>query len=388
MASPLDDLFTMGNASEADENQQRAQEVWSDLLSQVPDVEELRVILDKAVYQGDLSPEQAQVFLQQGTAYDEVSADPRLRQAQMSALSQLQDITEQGGLSSADRGRLQQIGSEEAAASRGARESIMQNAQARGVGGSGLELANQMSSAQDSATRRSQRDFDVAGMAQQGALSAIMNSANLGGGIRGQDVGEQQRVAQARDAMSQFNAQNQNQNAQNNTNARNQAAERNINTRQGLENANTQIANNQKTYNAEAPMRRLGVMSGMASGQAGTFSDSAKHYMKQGENSKKTLGTIIGAASDVRLKQDVKSFDPDEFLDSITGYKYNYKKPDRHGEGEHAGVMAQDLEKTEVGASLVEDTPEGKMVDFGKGFGAILASLAQVNDRLKIVEGK
>ncbi len=74
-------------------------------------------------------------------------------------------------------------------------------------------------------------------------------------------------------------------------------------------------------------------------------------------------------------------------MDSLTSYKYHYKKPEKHGEGQHYGVMAQDLEKTPEGSAMVEDTPEGKKVDYGQGFGTLLAAMADVHRRVKDLEG-
>ena len=50
------------------------------------------------------------------------------------------------------------------------------------------------------------------------------------------------------------------------------------------------------------------------------------------------------------------------------------------------GVMAQDLEKSPMGASFVKDTPAGKQVDYGHGLAAILASQANIHDRLRTLE--
>lgn len=50
--------------------------------------------------------------------------------------------------------------------------------------------------------------------------------------------------------------------------------------------------------------------------------------------------------------------------------------------------MAQELEKSAVGDSMVEDTPDGKMVNYGKGFGAVLAAQAHLNERLNKLEKK
>lgn len=55
---------------------------------------------------------------------------------------------------------------------------------------------------------------------------------------------------------------------------------------------------------------------------------------------------------------------PDTDLRPATGYSYEYKDPDRFGQGRFYGPMAQDLEKTPAGASTVKKAPDGtKMVD-------------------------
>lgn len=80
------------------------------------------------------------------------------------------------------------------------------------------------------------------------------------------------------------------------------------------------------------------------------------------------------------------------FLDAINANSYEYKDKFKDsslgGEGTFVSPMAQELEKTELGKSMVIDTPDGKVVDYGKGFGAMLASQAMLNERLKKLEGK
>ena len=84
---------------------------------------------------------------------------------------------------------------------------------------------------------------------------------------------------------------------------------------------------------------------------------------------------------------------PHEFLSKIEAKKYEYDKEHRDsplaGKGEHFGVMAQDLEKAgPVGKSMVEDTPQGKVIDYGKGLGVFLASLADMHQRIQELEKK
>lgn len=124
------------------------------------------------------------------------------RDAQVAALQQLQGIANEGGLTGADRARLEQIKREEQIAEKGQRDAIVQNAQSRGVGGSGLEMAQQLAAQQGGATRASARDLGVADLAQQRALAAIQGSANVGTTIRSGDY----QKASAQDAINQFNA--------------------------------------------------------------------------------------------------------------------------------------------------------------------------------------
>ena len=78
----------------------------------------------------------------------------------------------------------------------------------------------------------------------------------------------------------------------------------------------------------------------------------------------------------------------ESFLDALNACQYEYKDPNASGAdaGMFVGVMAQDLEKTPMGASFVKDTPDGKMVDYGHGLAAILASQANIHDRIKQLE--
>jgi len=104
------------------------------------------------------------------------------------------------------------------------------------------------------------------------------------------------------------------------------------------------------------------------------------------------IATAVGAyaaLSDVRAKTNISpgSNEVESFLDALNSYKYEYKDPNGTDEdGEFVGIMAQDLEKTAMGASFVKDTPNGKMVDYGHGLAAILASQANIHDRIRTLE--
>lgn len=102
--------------------------------------------------------------------------------------------------------------------------------------------------------------------------------------------------------------------------------------------------------------------------------------------------SIASALSDEECKKDIDknvNSEVKNFLNAIKGSTYKYKKdaPVKDGEKKHLGVMAQNLEKTKLGKSMVEEGPKGnKQINFGEGFNAMLASMASLNDRLSKIE--
>lgn len=91
-------------------------------------------------------------------------------------------------------------------------------------------------------------------------------------------------------------------------------------------------------------------------------------------------GSLVGALSDERAKEAIAPADEAmlDLLDKAPAFGWEYKEPERPGagEGRFFGQMAQDLEKSEVGSSLVSEAPDGtKMVN---GVRAGLTALGSV----------
>ena len=363
----------------------------------LPSVEDMQVQLQQLVQQGVITPEDASAALQQRSAMNDIQTDPNLKQNQAQALASLQQIANNGGMLDVDKANLTKIRADEDTAAQGKRDAIIQNANARGVGGSGIELLSQMQNQQDSATRASQRDMDVSAQAQQRALDALIQQGTLSTQYQNQDFNQKAQTAQANDAISKFNAQNQQQVNLTNQAADNNAQQTNLAAKQNVADSNAALENQQQLYNKQLLQQQYQNKLNKANGQSGVASTNAANT---GANStaaanatNNTIGTALTtgsilAMSDERQKENIEEFNPSDFLDSITGYKYTYKKPAKYGQGKQVGVMAQDLEKTDAGSKLVIDTPEGKMIDYSKSGPAVLASLASINDRLKKIEGK
>lgn len=102
-----------------------------------------------------------------------------------------------------------------------------------------------------------------------------------------------------------------------------------------------------------------------------------------------SMGGGKGTSSDENMKKDIKpanaAKDLEAFVGALKSYDYKYKDTSKPGtsEGKQTGVMAQDLEKSDIGKQAVIDTPEGKMVDYNKLMPAMLASIVELNKKIK-----
>lgn len=136
----------------------------------------------------------------------QVTSDPALKAAQMSALSRMQSIVDGGGVSQPDRIAQQQMLNQAAATESAGRSRIDEQMQARGMGNSGSALAMQLQNQQGAADRSSANSAEFVKQAQQRYLQSILSQGQMAGQMRGQDFGEKFQAAQARDSIARYNA--------------------------------------------------------------------------------------------------------------------------------------------------------------------------------------
>ncbi len=92
-----------------------------------------------------------------------------------------------------------------------------------------------------------------------------------------------------------------------------------------------------------------------------------------------TAGAIM--ASDRRVKtnlEEISKSDLNEMRHHLRAYKFNYID-DSLGEGDWIGVLAQDLEKSKLGRTLVSEVNGIKVIDMKKAVSVFLASLAEAS---------
>lgn len=112
----------------------------------------------------------------------------------------------------------------------------------------------------------------------------------------------------------------------------------------------------------------------------------AAAYINQGNQNAAMFNGILGTGAtalkmcDKRLKTDIKEVSKQELQemkDCLKAYRFKYKD-EKHGAGDHIGVMAQDLEKSKLGKTLVVENEDGhKMIDIGRVMMLFLATMAE-----------
>jgi len=315
------------------------------------------------------------------SAMEGIEIDPRLKEAQMGALGQMQEMGS-GELTAEEKAQEMMITRGAGAQAQAQDKAILQDMAQRGMGGSGSELIQRLQASQSSADRASQQQAQLAGQTQSRALEAISQAGQLGGQMRGQEFGEQAQQASAADRIAEFNAANRAQ-------AQQQQEIHNKALKEKKFQQEMQLAGSKANVKTGA-----GAAYGQQAQQAiDVGKNKAEGHLQSGAATGKLIGSLasagasFGAKSDKRLKKNVSESGVEDMLDKLSDYDYEYKD-DVYGEGKHTGVMAQDLEKSELGKRFVHNEADGKSVDYDGMSSTMLASLANINKRMNKMEDK
>lgn len=198
--------------------------------------------------------------------------DPTARNAQLEALARLGEQSKTG-YTAEDRLREEQARRDAEIYERTQRAAVLANMAQRGIGGSGQELALRSQAQQGAADRAYMTQLGQAAAAQQRALSALKGYSGSANILRGQQASE----AQARDAISKFNAQQKAQYMQNL-----------LNQRMAIEQYNKQLQ--QQNF-----QNQLAKTQGVLTGTAGMVDVIGK----QGAEQNRMVGNVAKAGSDI-----------------------------------------------------------------------------------------
>jgi hypothetical protein len=276
------------DADEARRMRQKAIEKWNELA--VPSIQDQQLSLSRFQNAGAYNPNLEQTHNQVSTSFNNIKTDPFVWQAQYQALRRLQDISSQGGMTAEDKDRQFQIHAENARQEKAQRGAITQSMAARGLGGSGMEIASQLQSQQSGANRNAEQSMGVQAMAQKRALQAMMGSGELAGQMERQQFGEQAEAAKAQDMINQFNTRNQQGVAGTNVDRMNQGQQLNLGNSQDISNRNTDISNREQIHNKSLHQQSFDNQTRIAAGVSGQYNNAADADLAEAQRKRAMWG--------------------------------------------------------------------------------------------------
>lgn len=285
----LGNLFASGDQASATQALQNAYNTIQ-AVGAPPDLAK-QIIYQQFQQAGLYSPQFQQAVEQTTSATANVQQDQQAANAQSQALQQLQQVSKLG-LTSQDLANMQQARTQINSDASARAGTITQGMQARGMAGSGSELAAQLSNSQNADNQESQNALGIAGQANQRALQAISGAGNLAGNINQQEIGLNTTRAQAQDAMNRFNIQNQMSVNAANVGAANQAQQQNLATKQNVTNANTAQANAESLRQNQQAQQDYYNQLNYAQAMAGADKNLANLYGANAQNTRSTVGGI------------------------------------------------------------------------------------------------
>lgn len=293
---------------------------------------------DAGIYGQNLGAQQGQGQL--GQAYDANAAQYQMGGAQAGANAQLG--YGQLGQAYGAQGQAGQLG-------------------AMNLGAGAVANAGQLAAAYSGQGVGAQSNALNTGVGAQTAMTGLGINANAGMIAQGQTV-QQNAINQGNALQANYNAQG-NQAGQFGVTAGNQAAQYGTGLQNQIATTAQQADAQQSQFNAQ-----LQQQAALASAGYTNAADIAQGKLDLQNKMAwlDTAATVGGAAakSDERAKTNIKAAAYD--LRDAKGYSYDYKDPGSFGAGagRFFGPMAQDLEKSEAGRSVVKTGPDGlKIVD-------------------------
>lgn len=242
-----------------------------------------KIIMEKFQQAGILTPEMEEAINLGVSQVSQIQEDAQLREAQISALSELKKRG-RAGLTPEERAEWNKSRQSVQKDLEAKNQQIKQDLAMRGQAGSGAEIAARLLSSQEAADRASEEGDRISAAASARALQAISNAGSLGGDIRGQDFQIGSAKAGAADEFNRFNVENQIGREQRNVGARNMGQEYNLTNKQQISNQNVSTENQERQRQVEAKRQNWLDNLAYAQARANPLGQQAQMEMQSGQN--------------------------------------------------------------------------------------------------------
>lgn len=280
LGNVLGGLFSADDREAAERAMQKAMAAIESV-GAPPDVAQA-LILREFKKEGLLTPVVENQVREVFSKLQDYTEDKTLRDAQAQALQLLQQRG-MGGLTAADRAAFNQLRQQVAQEQQSKLAQLQQSLQARGLAGSGAELAMALQAQQEGTSRLASGADEIARTASQNALQALAQGSNLSQQIRTTDLDVASRIAQAQDEFTKFNLLNQMGIYQRNVERANRAQELQWQRAQQVSDLNVNAYNEElrrqmeaKKWMYEQQLARAQMLTNAALGQAGQYQTRAQ----------------------------------------------------------------------------------------------------------------
>lgn len=293
------DFFSGGESGNASNDVAREQALYAQI--KTPTAQELTLPeLQQYVQAGILTPAQAQAYLQQSNGYNDENIDQTGTSAMQEALGQLSSVADAGPMGTpVEQAQAAQTIQGLNNAVQGQRGAIEQSMEAKGTPAAMIQAALAGQNMGQDAQQAYHNSLDQQAAAYQAAVQALSQKANVGGALQGQQNTQANTVANAQNAMQQFNAANQQQNSQFNAANQQAANATNLQNAQNASNQNVQTSNARTAYNANLPQQVFNNQLQKTNGQAGAYQNQANLAQQQGQQNAGLFSGLLGTAGTV-----------------------------------------------------------------------------------------
>lgn len=291
------DVFTGGKDQAAEDALKQAYQAYSTV--QTPTQQALTLPqLQQYVEAGIMTPAEAQAYLQENNAYAQENVPQTGTAAMVEALNQLSGISDAGPMGTpVEQAQVAQDIQQMNNAVQGQRGAIEQSMEAKGTPAALIQAAMENQYVGQDAQQAYQNSLNAQAAAYQAAVQAMSEKANVGSALQGMENTQANTVAQAQNAMQQFNAANQQQASTLNAQLQQQANQYNAQNKQNVSNSNTQNANQRTMYNAQIPQQMFENQMRKASGEAGVNEAQSNLEQQQGQQTAGIYSGLIGAGA-------------------------------------------------------------------------------------------
>jgi hypothetical protein len=252
------------------------------------------LILKELQRQGMYTPELEKDLSDSFAEVELIKEEETLKDAQRQALSMMQNRG-QVGLSSEDRAAMYQSRNQLERDSQARSQSIMDRLRSQGMGGAGAELSALLQSGQSTTEETAQASMSIMGQAQQRALEAVRQSADIASGMRSQDYNVNSANVAQKNERNRFLADNSIARQRANVGTLNQAQQLNLAEQQRISDYNKQLANTeqarQRNEKGSFWDRNLTYGSALANAQLGQAAQAGQ----QASNTANMFANIGGA---------------------------------------------------------------------------------------------